>query len=690
MKKKLLSAATLLACLCLSAGIAACTPEEDTPPTPPATPAISLSTTSLALNLQATDSETVTATVTPAGEYTLEWVSANTDIATVTASGSTAEITAVAKGETTITVSISGVEDAQPAEIAVSVTNTRPWTTTEETAMKDHLYGVVLFPTEVEDMEARWDAAPYNQLTVEGGWVEGNQLAEYAAQYTAADGWKNVTNLYDVEAGTAYMFEKAVQVEGETRYVRVFVYATTDATGDELATEGLFYITAYDPYVYEWPAQYLASALKELLSTNTIPSVTAQHYYLNSYGVTAYYSSTAEDGGYSAVLTAAGYSVAKEENYYRAVSPDEMFSLVFVYKDGALEISIRYNITEGWPAKFITNAFNYYSALDLDVTAFVLPEFEGDGLSFKFTDGYYNQFWINEGRERDMYGEITVSNSTAALTNAYVQKLLANGWKKGGTDDSYVKPIANSDQVNKISVSYSATSESTLITIYYFSVEDPTAGWDDDKIKANIALYNAATDTIPEYTGEITGFEVTKDSIYITVPEADFADFKDSYVASLLAAGFIAVPQATWTDYASPNGQYAIRPSTPFSRPNTLCLYIIEYKKPSAWDTEKIKELLLKYGSTLESLPEFVSETSYKCDFKEYSSDWMIIITASNSGEAMTQADLNKYKEILLAAGWTQDPNSSSTFISSDGKTKISLSYRGYNDSIALDITVVA
>lgn len=656
---------------------------------------VSLSLTSVVLNAKTADSVSITATVTPDQDgLELEWKTGNKDVATVSANGKTAEITAVAKGETNISVSIKGI-DGIAASSTVSVINVRPWTEAEETAMKEHLYGIVLKPTEKDDMLAKWDAN-YGQITIEGDWVEGNELAEYAEQYTAQDGWVDVTHLYSVGAGTAYIFEKAVEVSGETRYVRVFIYAIEDESSGELSKEGSFYITAYDPYVYEWPANYLRDCLKEVLSTTVIPSVSAQHYYLNNYGVTAYYDSAEKDGGYGAILTAAGYTVEEKDGYYSAVSPDELFSLAYIYKDGALEISIRYYMDGSWPSKAVANAFNYYKAIDVTagVTAFVVPEFEGDDVSFMFADNIYNKFWINEGREREIYGTITVTDSTSALTEAYLQKLLDNGWVAVGTDGTYIKPIAESNQVNKIKVNFE--NEKTLITIDYFSIKDPTKGWNDDLIKENNMFYKYCTDILPEYTGEITAFSVDKDTVYITVPEEDFADLLDTYKQILLDAGFVLTGTSTWTQqYVSPNGQYGLKPSVRSSVPNTIQIYFSS-EMPSAWNDGRIEDSLQLIGSSVKSIPLFESETSFLCLYeikKDYSTnkDYLrITISASESGETISQDDLDAYKAILAAdAGWTQDTENNNKFVASDGTT-ITLSYSSYSGSVTIEIKYVA
>ena len=657
------------------------------------TPVLSLSETSLALNVQANNTASVTATVTPSQDaHELEWISGDENIATVTANGRTAEITAVGKGTTTISVSFKGLDNAEAAEITVSVINVRPWTEAEEAAMKAHLHDIVLYPTEIEDMEAKWEAQ-YGQITISGGWVEGNELAEYASQYTTEDGWIDVSHWYAEEE--AYIFEKAVEVSQETRYVRVFIYAIEDESSGLLSQEGSFYITAYDPYVYEWPADYLQAALKEVLSTEVIPSVPAQHYYIYNYSVTAYYNSTEEDGGYGAILEAADYTVEEKDGYYTAVSPDEMFTLAYAYKNGTLQIEIRYNMTSDWPAKAVENAFVYYQSVN--PTAFVLPVFEGDGVSFMFADGYYNKFWINEGKERDMYGTITVSSSTQALTDTYIQKLLDNGWVKVGNDGMYVKPIAESNQVNKIAVTYSEQDEVTAITVYYFSIKDPTQGWNDDAIKENNTFYKYKTDILPAYTGEITAFSADKDTVYLTVPEEDFADLLETYKQILVDAGYILEGTSTWTQkYVSPNRQFSVKPSVRSSTPNTIQIYFSE-EMPSEWSNERIKDSLQLIGSSLESIPMFESETSFLCLCeikKNYdttpTSDYLrITISASDSSQTLTQADVDAYMAILAADdGWTLQTEGGNVFVGSDGQTTItvSLSY----GSITVAIKYVA
>lgn len=540
-------------------------------------PVLSTETAEVVLNLKDDGNKSVEIAVTVLNapvSYELVFSSANESIATVSKSGDTGTITAVAKGETTVTVSLVDMADVTPLTVNVSVKEFRPWSDEEVNAMQEHLYGIVLEPTAKEYMEASWDDT-IGQITVEGDEVAGTELAEYAAEYKEADGWINVTHLYSVEEGTAYMFEKAVETDDGTRYVRVFVYATDFGHGDELVAEGAFYIVAYDPYVYAWPEDHVRSAAAYMHSDLEIPMVQAQHYYIYNYSVTAYYASTEADGGYSALLTAEGYIVEQDDGHYRALSPDYMFGLVYVYADGALEITFTYPIVKQWPENIIAKYFEIYE--DKGAEKYDIPAFEGEGLSFLFTDYIYNDSPYKD--KNDMHGTVTVRNSTQALTTAYYAKLESEGWVAlSGETGSYQKEIADHDGlVARLDAIFDSQNSETVIDIYYVLRADANSGWLAAEVASMIETLIGAqvTDVLPAYTGTITAFEVTKDSVYIQVPADEYDGVQEAYEQILTNAGFNLTGTSTWTmRWHSPNDQYQLTLSKPYSRENTLCIYV--------------------------------------------------------------------------------------------------------------------
>ena len=555
MKKRFLLLLLTLACaLCLGLGLAACGDTDKTV-------SLSPSTSDVTLNLKDDDNKTADITITvknaPAS-YELVWTSANNTIATVSGTGNTGTITAAAKGNTTVTVSLKDANDVTPVTIAVSVKEFRPWTDSEEAAMKEHLHGIVLEPTSKDDMAAKWDDKA-GQITVEGDWAEGSDLSDYASLYTAENGWVEITDDFNVEYATAFIFEKAVETEDGTRYVRVYIYATDDGHGSDLVYEGVFYIVAEDPYVYAWPTAYFASITANYRSDLELPSVEAQHYYVYYGLIVAYYDSNEEDGGYGAILEAADYTVKKDGEHYSALSPDGLFDVHFIYDDGELLIWVSDAIFDAWPAHVIAKYIAKYAergAVDTGVPALV-----GEGLSFRFEDYYFNDSSLTD--DIDLHGSVIVSGVKETVYNAYIETLTADGWVKLNETNGIVsyQKAADDGKVAHIKISYNSVAEQLTVDIYYVLRIDASNGWDAAAVAAMIAAIVGAdvTDVLPAYTGTIADIKLTSDTINITVPEEEFSGVADRYIETVLAAGFTEQGSSPWLmRYFSPNNEYKL------------------------------------------------------------------------------------------------------------------------------------
>lgn len=647
------------------------------------TPAISVSTETVSLNLQGEASVEVQATLTPnVGEHEFLWASVDDSVATVTADGATATIHGIGVGSTTVTVSLSDSLATSPVSIAVTVQNFRPWTEEEESVMKEHLHGVVLEPTAKSEMHAAWDETA-GQITIEGDYVEGNELAEYAASYTAENGWKDVSSLYSVQAGTAYIFEKEVTTSDGARYVRVFIYAIADGDGD-LGLEGEFYITSYDPYVYAWPTELIKNTAEYFLSDVTVPAVQSQHYFLFDDGVAAYFDSSEEDGGYGALLTAEGFTVEKVGSYYRALSPDGLFCLTYMYQNGELEIIFTYPLTAQWPVGPIQKFFEHYQPQG--ATAFDIPVFDGQGISFMYRDGYYNSYKLDDpSKYLELYGTVTVLDSSAELTAAYGTKLKESGWTEVGENTGhYQKQVG--EKFARIEVSFDEENGYTLIDVYYVLREDATKGW---QAAVASALGKYVTDTIPAYEGTIVAFAVEGDSIYVTVPEdEDLTTVKDNYAQTLLAANYTTTGSAWLLRYCSPNNQIKLTLSTTSSwssHPNSLCIVFEEM--PSAWNDARIQELLGSIGSTVTSLPKFEASRSFLCEYGTTATSFTLELTWSDDGDSdITDADLQGYVKLFEeSADWTKQEGSTAKFTAADG-TVVTITVK-YGDTLVITVS---
>ena len=571
--------------------------------------------------------------------------------------------------------------------MTVTVDDSIPWSAEEEGLMKEHLHGVVLYPTSSEGMTVRWEDS---EIIAEGGYVEGTGLADYAARYSDEDGWQDITDQYSVPADTAYIFEKAVDTEDGTRYVRVFVYAEDEFT--DFATEGSLIIESYDPYVYAWPADVFAALTESFISDEEVPSVKADHYYSAplSYTVVAYYESNEADGGYGVILEEAGWQVEEADGYYHSLSPDGMYSLDFSYSDGALTLTIGYAWDAEWPATLIAKHFEHYAPQGAE--AFDVPVFEGAS-SYVFVDYEYN-----DGNQdvTTLHGTVKALDSNADLHSAYLEKLATGGWTRIEETDSYMKD-AGDGKVYLIEVRYVADADkssnidggTTEIAIYYVKRDDPTKGWQAQAVQ-KVLDSMFFTDTLPAYEGEIISFEVKEEfgsqRIYIYVPDEDFDTAKDNYVQTLFDAGYTQTGESTWLiRYISPNNQIKLTVSTSSYPVDSLYITIEQVAKD--WDAEIIEKGLQTIGSSVNAIPEFITESELECTYIAQGDTFTITVSSSN----FTSAECTAYLEALKSAnGWTVDnENSTATKVvltASDGTTLTAT--RKYGDSGNLIITI--
>ena len=632
-------------------------------------PVLSADKAKVTLNVKDDDNKSaeVTVSVTNApASYELTFVSADDSIASVSHTGNVGTITAVAKGNTTITISMNDNANVQPITVNVAVKEFRPWTAEEVSAMEEHLHGIVLEPTNVAGMEARWDSE-LKEVIVEGGEVEGSDLAEYAAEYTEEDGWIDVSHLYNVPEGTAYMFEKGVETEDGTRYVRVFIYAVDD--DNDFALEGALIIEAYDPYVYECPEVFIEGAPAYFLSEIKIPTPEAQHYFYygaagynfgtdyqyNTYTLNAYYASTEPDGGYGAILEAAHFTVKAVEDYYVAISPDGLYSITYGYADGMLELNVSAPIADAWDANVIDKHFDAWASKGAE--KYGAPAFEGENLSFVFVEYTYNNSALKDKIER--HGAVFVLGSTQALTDAYGDKLKTAGWTEiNGNAGAYQKVIRDGYMVARIEVSFNAENNYTRIKFFYALRVDTTQGWLASEV-AKLTKYLTDPAIIPQYEGEIVEFSVTPEYIYVTVPAEDHNGIADRYGLTLTNAGYTKVNN--FGRYQSPDSQFELTVSQ-YAGPNQMSIRYAEIVN-TPWSAERIQGLLQRIGSSIDSIPTVVLEKDFKCTYSVTSSNVIDIRVIYDDGSSMTtEEELAAYKAIIEAdPSWTFVPPTSPT-----------------------------
>ena len=239
--------------------------------------------------------------------------------------------------------------------ILVAKPGKKAWTDAEAKIMSDHLYGYVLPFTGSEEAVVAYDEEN-DAVTIQGGAADSNTLAAYAAKIVA-DGFTNVNP-------QGYVFEKQVTVNTAIRHLRV-AFANV---------ESKFYLEAYDPYYYTFPAAFASEIATGAFDSNEVPpAFNADYYEVSSsdYGIFCYTNATDAADTYTTALNTANWNVLDELNqgYKVAVSPDGKYCVNYAYNDEYKSLDIYFGPLSYWNTKVIEDFYNKYNGYVINIPA---------------------------------------------------------------------------------------------------------------------------------------------------------------------------------------------------------------------------------------------------------------------------------------------------------------------------------
>lgn len=362
-------------------------------------------------------------------------------------SGKTVTVTGSAIGSVTVTAKAANYKDA-----ALRLSFVEPhWTDEEEAIMEENLYGQVIpYAQGAGDLML---ASNQGMIRVSGSSpISPENLAAFAALFTAADGWV----AQESESEYEYMFEKCIPTAEGNRYVFVD-FGSFDASFTGIAN-GDFVLIAYDPYVYEFPTFdfELAKVTLEIESEVEVPALQADHYSFNEkYSAALVYSVEEADleAAYSAVLAQSsdfvdyghddslGVCVAEEKSgafslmYYQLDST----CLVIQMEKGAI-------YQHEWPAELLAQYCSQVLGSETVVPAFVAPRYYAE---------YLAKYGIIGMTCYDFESETPIEDYAAILVDA--------GWTYFGdfkSGSSYVYLADSPD--GKVGVQFNLSEEGNL------------------------------------------------------------------------------------------------------------------------------------------------------------------------------------------------------------------------------------
>ncbi len=555
-----------------------------------------------------------------------------------------------AAGSTTVTVSFGG----QSAELTLSVAKLS-WFAEEKALFDEHLHGIELpfFPVEGAVLSADdegtlhiFDAAGENLA------VSGSTIADYAALFSAADGWEDVSSDYSAyssaEAGSFWVFERSTQTSEGMRRISVQFFGHN---GSAYANDGSFYMFASDPFSYEFPADLIAEEFESYGFTPfTLPAPDADGLWFEFYPDSnndLYYAYGYEDY-MNATIYFYGFT---QEGFDAYVAKLEQAGWVFTsevmqgvtVRSGKLEIE---NVGSALIEQFYL--YGNYAALCYDyliAEPAVWPEEAAAALVEKFAPGSstvipacpdgesYDPYMSTNYNEIDVGGDESLKDSYAAI-------LKEAGWTET-EDGSYIFISPAQDiQITLVFTSYG-------LEIRVAAYIPPAAEWPaEDAAKL---LPEGGQDSLPPYEGA-NSYQYYNDNygagITCFVGEGNEDDAIAAYAATLVAANFTLDSDGY---YRSEHGEFKVELWKGTDGAFNIEVTIIAY-----WPSADVAELMAVLNPDgLDSLPALEGADQYASS----GSDEKVRVQALYSTSSLASAAQSAYGALLEQAGFTYAGN---------------------------------
>ena len=446
------------------------------------------------------------------------------------------------------------------------------WTAEQKSIMSEHLHGVVL-PFFKSDATVKYESQ-YDEVVITAD-VAGTETKDYGAKFTAADGWENISDQYDVPAAamgeTFFAFQKAVTVAEGTRYISL---QFASMAGQEFSAEGKFTLYASDPFTYDWPAEAWAEVIAHYFedATDVVPPIQADRYepyapQSGGFATFCYMESTTQDAGYSAILTQAGWDVQEEKDedgYFVAVAPSGLFAVAYLYVSsmGSLNIWLApapAKTYDAFPAEALAASIAAYA--EDGAVAFEFPVFAKEGAKFTYAEDEYNALYIAYGMADYANAVVTASPVVEADYTAYRGAFVTASWDVvDATTATRFSATKDFENVGTASIDVSFASGTLEITVYIIPKPFPAAEWPAAEVAAFLASEDVKTDSLPAANFEGASYNFYTNfgtGVTVIVAEEEVANAMAAYGATLVEAHFTYDEESK--TYTSPNGEFYVK-----------------------------------------------------------------------------------------------------------------------------------
>lgn len=552
-------------------------------------------------------------------------------------------------GQCTVTASFEG----QTASIQLTINPAvkRDWTDEEKALFAEHLHNIDIpfFPVEgaTPVYEASEDRVRIFDGQGEALQVSGQEIPDYAALFSAADGWDDVSSDYgaysNAPAGSFWVFEKSTQTSEGMRRISVQFFGHN---GSSYSLAGDFYFFASDPFSYEFPADLIASEFDYYnMDAFTLPAPDAENMYFEfypdsnndlyyAYGYEDYMNATIYFYGFTSESFAAYKAKLEAEGW--VFEGTEYSGGIMVYNgklefnDGSFAIIEQFYFTESYSALTYDYLIAQPAAWPADAAAAlvekfapgsttVIPECPGGDSYDSYMNSYYNEIDV-DGDE--------------SLKDTYAGILRAAGWTETG-EGSYIFISPNQDiQITLVFTSYG-------LEIRVAGYIPPAAEWPAED--AASLLPEGGQDTLPPYEGA-DSYQFYSDNygsgISCFVGEGNEDDAMAAYAEILVQANFTLDNDGF---YRSEHDEFKVE-----LWKGTDGAFNIEVSIIAHWPTADVATALAALvPNATDTLPALENADSYTVQ----SSETKIRVTAKYATSAKATAAQSAYGDILEDAG---------------------------------------
>ena len=538
------------------------------------------------------------------------------------------------------------------------------WDDSEKAMMKRVLHGYVLpfveMDVSVDVSQSSGSLKIQSQSRMANGF-----LASYAAKFTSDSAWEggDTSSDFGVYAGNAYTFRRKVVENGKNYYIAVFFTGLDFTPGKEdaqISKDGVFYLEALDPYVYEYPATFIGQYLSTMYGSNIVPpAFTAEYYSLEEEGILVGYSERNIENSYkTTVETSGNFTIDPQQNaegYYVCHPTDGKYVMYFKYDTANKLMILKVEALKGWNTAAINAIFR-----ENNVTPFELPVINDENIQFSAT--------AIDTATGVPYVNISVNKVNTQMVQDFVNGLKRLGYKVAVTTvtDNEAQwfttcNVFTSEGMFTLYITYAPQANPKNLDISFSLAPNPNAylNWPAASIKRYLDI---TEDTVPAFAGTCYGysFTITNTFAYVIVhvDEGSESTARDSYIATLttgnkfVSSGTLAGQPA----FKSEDGHILVAISCdPNNYPGEieiLLQYIAVVDTP--WPSDEVAAGvagLFSLNPITDTVPALDVSDASSCYVNDNYAGEKIEICID--GLAASEAE---FVAAFKAAGWTEDP----------------------------------